>query len=62
VWPGNHRSVWGSFWSDGQWGYNCCHSTIYNSYCVGEAGKRARVKELESKLMIAPKKTLVEVQ
>jgi hypothetical protein len=28
---------------------------------VGEAGKRARVKELESKLMLAPKKTLVEV-
>lgn len=23
------------------WGYNCCHSTIYTSYCQGEAGKAA---------------------
>ena len=31
--------VWGSFWKDGEWGYQCCHSTIKNSYCTGETGK-----------------------
>ena len=37
----NHTSVWGSWWKDFQWGYACCHSTIKNSYCTGEDGKRA---------------------
>lgn len=37
----NHSSVWGSWWSDFQWGYNCCHSTVKNSYCTGEEGKVA---------------------
>lgn len=39
--PGNHKSVWGSFWRRGQWGYACCHSLIRESYCAGEAGKAA---------------------
>ena len=37
----NHTSVWGSWWSDFQWGYACCQSTVKNSYCTGEEGKRA---------------------
>ncbi|XP_071746393.1 pre-mRNA-splicing factor SLU7 [Lepeophtheirus salmonis] len=37
--PGNHTSVWGSYWKGGQWGFSCCHSFIKNSYCTGEAGK-----------------------
>ncbi|KAI9824666.1 MAG: mRNA splicing protein [Sarea resinae] len=37
----NHQSVWGSWWSDFRWGYACCHSTVKNSYCTGEQGKRA---------------------
>ncbi|KAF2139946.1 uncharacterized protein K452DRAFT_231171 [Aplosporella prunicola CBS 121167] len=37
----NHTSVWGSWWSNFQWGYFCCHSTVKNSYCTGEAGKKA---------------------
>jgi pre-mRNA-processing factor SLU7 len=37
----NHASVWGSFWKDHRWGYDCCHSFSKNSYCTGEAGKRA---------------------
>jgi len=37
----NHTSVWGSWWSNFQWGYTCCHSTIKNSYCTGEEGKLA---------------------
>lgn len=41
VHPSNHTSVWGSFWQNGQWGFKCCHSFIKNSYCTGEAGKRA---------------------
>lgn len=37
----NHTSVWGTWWKDFQWGYLCCHSTVKNSYCTGEAGKQA---------------------
>lgn len=35
----NHTTTWGSFWSNGTWGYKCCHSYIKNSYCVGDAEK-----------------------
>ncbi|KAF4635615.1 hypothetical protein G7Y89_g2479 [Cudoniella acicularis] len=37
----NHTSVWGSWWSNFQWGYSCCHSMVKNSYCTGEEGKKA---------------------
>ncbi|KAF2150204.1 Pre-mRNA-splicing factor slu7 [Myriangium duriaei CBS 260.36] len=37
----NHTSVWGSWWKDFKWGYACCHSTVKNSYCVGEEGRKA---------------------
>uniref|UniRef100_A0A1I7XGV3 Pre-mRNA-splicing factor SLU7 n=1 Tax=Heterorhabditis bacteriophora TaxID=37862 RepID=A0A1I7XGV3_HETBA len=36
VYPMNHKSVFGSYWVDGQWGYRCCHSLIKNSYCTGK--------------------------
>lgn len=35
----NHKSIWGSFWCDGKWGYKCCHSFVKFSYCIGETGK-----------------------
>lgn len=37
----NHIFVWGSYWFLNQWGYKCCHTFVKNSYCTGEAGKRA---------------------
>jgi pre-mRNA-processing factor SLU7 len=37
----NHTSVWGSWWSNFQWGYSCCHSVVKNSYCTGDAGIEA---------------------
>lgn len=37
----NHTSVWGSWWKNFQWGYSCCHSTVKNSFCTGEDGKKA---------------------
>ena len=37
----NHTSVWGSWWSNFQWGYACCHSLVKKSYCTGEEGKQA---------------------
>lgn len=37
VFPGNHTSVWGSWWKDGEWGYACCHQSVKNSYCTGIA-------------------------
>ncbi|KJR89671.1 pre-mRNA-processing factor SLU7 [Sporothrix schenckii 1099-18] len=41
VFPLNHTSVWGSWWSNFQWGYACCHSFVRNSYCTGADGKAA---------------------
>ena len=41
VYINNHTSVWGSWWRDFRWGYACCHSTIKNSYCTGEEGRKA---------------------
>ncbi|GBG92225.1 hypothetical protein CBR_g54768 [Chara braunii] len=38
VFVNNHRSIWGSWWKDGMWGYKCCRSTMRNSYCTGQAG------------------------
>ena len=41
VYTNNHACVWGSWWKDFRWGYACCHSTIKNSYCTGEEGRKA---------------------
>ncbi|KAJ5233965.1 uncharacterized protein N7469_005731 [Penicillium citrinum] len=41
----NHTSVWGSWWHAFQWGYACCFSTVKNSYCTGEDGKKAFEEE-----------------
>ena len=41
VYINNHTSAWGSWWSNFQWGYACCHSMTKNSYCTGEEGKEA---------------------
>ena len=24
----NHTAVWGSWWSQGMWGFSCCHSQV----------------------------------
>jgi len=37
----NHKAVWGSWWSAGQWGYACCRSTQRGSYCTGAKGIEA---------------------
>lgn len=41
VFINNHTAVWGSWWRDFRWGYGCCHSTVKNSYCTGEEGRKA---------------------
>uniref|UniRef100_A0A914ZRY8 Pre-mRNA-splicing factor SLU7 n=1 Tax=Parascaris univalens TaxID=6257 RepID=A0A914ZRY8_PARUN len=46
----NHTSVWGSYWHAGQWGYGCCHSFLFNSYCIGKAGI-----ETEKEIPLLPK-------
>jgi len=38
----NHKSVWGSYWEDGKWGFACCRQTVKNSYCTGQAGIAAK--------------------
>lgn len=43
--PGNHSSVFGSYWRDGKWGFACCHSFVRNSWCTGEEGKRGFEEE-----------------
>lgn len=40
VFPGNHKSVWGSYWNNFQWGFACCHQLVKNSVCTGEAGRQ----------------------
>lgn len=43
LYDGNHIHPYGS-WTDsssGKLGYDCCHSTVKNSYCTGQAGKEA---------------------
>ncbi|VDM11445.1 unnamed protein product [Wuchereria bancrofti] len=47
----NHKSVWGSYWKSGQWGFACCHSFIKNSYCLGEAGKARNAATLEGTIL-----------
>lgn len=41
----NHATVYGSWWFNFKWGYACCHSTVKNSYCTGEEGKKAFAEE-----------------
>ncbi|KAJ5668260.1 uncharacterized protein N7477_006830 [Penicillium maclennaniae] len=45
VMPNNHTSVFGSWWFEFKWGYACCYSTVKNSYCTGEDGKKAFEEE-----------------
>ncbi|RJE21570.1 Pre-mRNA-splicing factor slu-7 [Aspergillus sclerotialis] len=47
----NHSTVWGSWWHDFEWGYACCFSTVKNSYCTGEEGKKA-FEEADKMLML----------
>ncbi|KAI9813854.1 MAG: mRNA splicing protein [Thelocarpon impressellum] len=53
VHPHNHTSVWGSWWTRGQWGYECCHSTVKNSYCTGAAGRAAFAAARDVKSVLA---------
>ena len=64
VHPGNHTSVWGSYWRDGEWGYACCHQFVKNSYCTGHAGEQAaehnlamQQRNLEAKAAAMPPST-----
>jgi pre-mRNA-processing factor SLU7 len=43
VHPGNHTSIWGSWFNTRtmQWGYQCCFSNIKGSFCTGEVGRRS---------------------
>ena len=52
VHPGNHTSIFGSFYADGKWGFKCCHQFVRNSYCTGAAGREAG----ESMLTMPPPK------
>ncbi|ORY89839.1 Pre-mRNA splicing Prp18-interacting factor-domain-containing protein [Leucosporidium creatinivorum] len=47
VHPGNHTSVWGSYYNTqtGAWGFACCHSSVKNSYCAGQASIEAAKAE-----------------
>lgn len=59
IYPGNHSSVWGSYWRDGKWGFQCCHSFLKNSYCTGEAGKlAAEVPIVSTSKIVAPQPSL----
>ncbi|BGP40623.1 mRNA splicing protein [Rhodotorula kratochvilovae] len=55
VFPGNHHSVWGSWYNlqTGQWGYACCHSPIKGSYCAGQAGIEAAAADAAGASLLA---------
>lgn len=36
VFPGNHTSIWGSYYSKGRWGFKCCHQLTRSAYCTGK--------------------------
>ncbi|GAA97630.1 uncharacterized protein L969DRAFT_94771 [Mixia osmundae IAM 14324] len=67
VHPGNHTSVWGSWFSRSAftWGYACCHSTLKASYCAGQAGIEAEKQESAGLLLtgtVAPQqKTMLQL-
>jgi len=50
----NHTKIWGSLWHNGRWGFACCGSFIYNSYCTGEAGCRAFEQQLGPRIGQSP--------
>ncbi|CAG7721421.1 unnamed protein product [Allacma fusca] len=72
VYPNNHSSVYGSYWRDGQWGYQCCHSLIRLSYCTGQAGRSVndetsieeaiRAREAQEEIAKAVAKQRLEAQ
>eukprot|EP00602_Paraphysomonas_sp_CaronLab_P004398 CAMPEP_0185033266 /NCGR_PEP_ID=MMETSP1103-20130426/22034_1 /TAXON_ID=36769 /ORGANISM="Paraphysomonas bandaiensis, Strain Caron Lab Isolate" /LENGTH=511 /DNA_ID=CAMNT_0027569477 /DNA_START=307 /DNA_END=1842 /DNA_ORIENTATION=- len=47
VFINNHTSVWGSYFNKKrmQWGYQCCHSLVKNSYCTGAKGRETNDAE-----------------
>lgn len=57
--PGNHTTVWGSYWKDGQWGYQCCKQMTKNAYCTGDAGEAAAQEaamQLQKNLLVHAEK------
>lgn len=49
VFPGNHSSVWGSYWADGKWGYACCKSHLKNSLCMGDRVEQVAQQRQQSR-------------
>ena len=62
VFTNNHTSVWGSWWKDFKWGYACCHSTVRNSYCTGDAGKEATEQAAEPESVLVREESNAEQQ
>ncbi|KAI9855123.1 MAG: mRNA splicing protein [Trichoglossum hirsutum] len=60
----NHKSVWGSWWSNFKWGYACCHSIVKNSYCTGEDGIRAfeEANKMRNATMLVGETTPKEIE
>lgn len=56
----NHKSVWGSYWKSGQWGYACCHSLLKNSYCLGEAGEAKN--EANTEVTVLPQSVIANAE
>ncbi|KYQ93760.1 putative RNA splicing factor [Tieghemostelium lacteum] len=50
VYLNNHTSIWGSYWEDGHWGFQCCKQLIKNTYCTGEHGRKLKEKQLQNNI------------
>ena len=65
IYSGNHTSVWGSWWKDGDWGYSCCHQTVKNAYCTGAIGQEAAedtVAQLQRNMLVHAEKKVAEAE
>ena len=66
LYPGNHSSVWGSWYEDGFWGFKCCREVLRSAYCGGRGAieaklaqkRRGVVKEVEQ---VQEEKSLMEL-
>nr|CAD7394023.1 unnamed protein product [Timema cristinae] len=46
----NHATVWGSFWSNGRWGYKCCYSFVKLANALVVLSSTADDREIEVRI------------
>jgi pre-mRNA-processing factor SLU7 len=52
VFPGNHSSVWGSWYEDGKWGFKCCREVLKSAYCGGRQSIDAKLAQKRKRVVM----------